>query len=175
MGRATAIGLPAAMPIGSQPGRAMGVDLGKPGVQRSAPEGQAASSGVMTTEDVRAVIEAAADVHQMAPMALRLAAASGARRSELAGLRWDRVDDDRIAIDRVIGVVRQRGEKGRPTLVEQATKTLFHDQGGWFLTRWRDKKCHRLPDLTAPTHWNARRDLFLYVGRESVWYSSASR
>ena len=79
--------------------------------------------GVMTTEDVRAVIEASADVHQMAPMALRLAAASGARRSELAGLRWDRIDDDRITIDRVIGVVRERGEQGRPTLVEQATKT----------------------------------------------------
>lgn len=79
--------------------------------------------GVMATEDVRAVIEAAAEVHPMAPMALRLAAASGARRSELAGLRWDRIDDDRITIDRVIGVVRERGERGRPTLVEQPTKT----------------------------------------------------
>ena len=79
--------------------------------------------GVMTTADVRAVIEAAAEVHPMAPMALRLAAASGARRSELAGLRWDRIHDNRITIDRVIGVVRERGEKGQPTLVEQPTKT----------------------------------------------------
>ncbi len=42
----------------------------------------------MTADDVRAVIAAADDLDPAAGLALRLAAIGGARRSELAALRW---------------------------------------------------------------------------------------
>ena len=47
-----------------------------------------APRGVMSDDDVHAALAAAEQVHEMAPAALRLAAVTGARRSELAAMRW---------------------------------------------------------------------------------------
>jgi len=53
----------------------------------------------LTSEEVRAVIAAAAEVHEMAPLAFRLSAEMGARRSELAALRWDKFAGDKVVVD----------------------------------------------------------------------------
>ena len=42
---------------------------------------------------------AAGEVHELAPVALRLAAITGARRAELAALRWAELDGAVITID----------------------------------------------------------------------------
>lgn len=77
--------------------------------------------GVMTVVDVRAVIAAADTIDPAAALALRLAAVTGARRSELAALRWKDVGADSIVIDSAIEVVT-RGE-GVAGLRDAATKT----------------------------------------------------
>lgn len=68
----------------------------------------------MTDDDVRAVLDTAAGIDPFAYLALRLAAETGARRAELAALRWESVVDDRLVIDRQVivapdaeGVVRK--------------------------------------------------------------------
>jgi integrase len=53
----------------------------------------------LTNDEVRAVIIAAADVHELAPLAFRLGAEMGARRSELAALRWDKFAGDKVVVD----------------------------------------------------------------------------
>jgi len=53
----------------------------------------------LTTDEVRAVIAAAAKVHEMAPLAFRLGAEMGARRSELAVLRSDKFAGDKVVVD----------------------------------------------------------------------------
>jgi integrase len=84
-----------------------------------------AARGVMSDDEVFAVLDAAADLHEMAPLALRLAAVTGARRSELAGLRWEAVQGDTIVFDRQVVVDRDHpdAEPGKPVLREDATKT----------------------------------------------------
>lgn len=77
--------------------------------------------GVMSVEEVRAVALAAAEIDPAAALALRIAAVSGARRSELAALRWTDVAGDLLRIDSAIEVVR-RGE-GSPQLRDAPTKT----------------------------------------------------
>ena len=62
--------------------------------------------GVMSVDDVALALTVAEQVHPLAPLALRLAAVSGARRSELAALRWDRVVDGRLIIDQAITIDR---------------------------------------------------------------------
>ncbi|MCP3856529.1 MAG: hypothetical protein GY698_17590 [Actinomycetia bacterium] len=62
--------------------------------------------GVMSVDEVALALTVAEQVHPFAPLALRLAAVSGARRSELAGLRWDRVVDGRLIIDQAITIDR---------------------------------------------------------------------
>jgi integrase len=52
----------------------------------------------MTGEEVRAVLSASADVGRPAQRALRLAAVTGARRSEIASPRWDDLTGDRLRI-----------------------------------------------------------------------------
>ena len=81
--------------------------------------------GVMSDDEVFAVLDAAAELHEMAPIALRLAAVTGARRSELAGLRWAAVDGAEIVFDRQIVVDREHpdAEPGAPVIREDATKT----------------------------------------------------
>ncbi|HUW04076.1 MAG TPA: hypothetical protein VMW08_17110 [Acidimicrobiales bacterium] len=81
--------------------------------------------GVMSDDEVFAVLDAAAELHEMAPIALRLAAVTGARRSELAGLRWAAVDGAEIVFDRQIVIDREHpdAERGAPVIREDATKT----------------------------------------------------
>ncbi len=87
--------------------------------------------GALAVEDVRRVMAAAerlADagkVEPAAPVALRLAALTGARRSELAALRWEDVDGERLTIDSSLVIVRHGSREDRltPTLLDEATKT----------------------------------------------------
>lgn len=77
--------------------------------------------GVMSDDQVFGVIDAAVELHEMAPIALRLAAVTGARRSELAGLRWAAVDGAEIVFDRQIVVDREHpdAEPGAPVIREE--------------------------------------------------------
>jgi len=75
----------------------------------------------MTDADVRAVIEAAAGINEWCHLAMRLAAETGARRAELAALRWDALVDDRLVVDRQV-IVAKRDDDGPRKRVE-ATKT----------------------------------------------------
>jgi len=78
--------------------------------------------GVMSLDDVRAVMAAAAEIDPSAALALRIAAMTGARRAELAALKWTDVDDDgMLRIDSAIEVIRHPGE--RRELRDASTKT----------------------------------------------------
>ena len=77
--------------------------------------------GVMSGDEVRAVVKAAGTIDPAAALALRLAAVAGTRRAELAALRWDDIRDRTLTIDSAIEVVA-RGD-GRPLLQDAATKT----------------------------------------------------
>jgi integrase len=56
----------------------------------------------MTVGEVRAVLVAAGTIDPAAELALRLAAVAGARRSELAALRWNDLRDGRLTIDSAV-------------------------------------------------------------------------
>lgn len=75
----------------------------------------------MSADDVRAAIAAATEFEAAAGLALRLAAVAGARRAELAALRWGDVDGGELTIDLAIEAV-ERGD-GKPVLRDAATKT----------------------------------------------------
>lgn len=79
----------------------------------------------MSSEDVRAVLVAGQELGPEAGLALRLAAVAGARRSEIAALRWDDLVGDRLRIDSSVAVVRQgsRTSPQEPELVDDITKT----------------------------------------------------
>jgi integrase len=77
----------------------------------------------MTLEDVRAVLAAAREIDRAAELALRIAAVAGARRAEIAALRWTDFDGERLTIDRSVEVRRDADNKGAPGLVEAPTKT----------------------------------------------------
>jgi integrase len=79
----------------------------------------------MTSDEVRAVIAAAERRDPAAGLALRLAAVTGARRSELSALVWSDLTGDRLRIDSSIEIVRSGTKSNRqvPTLVDAATKT----------------------------------------------------
>jgi integrase len=79
----------------------------------------------MSAEDVRAVIAAAAARDPAAALALRLAAVTGARRSELCALVWTDLEGDRLTIDSSISIERTGRVDDRqvPNLVDAATKT----------------------------------------------------
>jgi integrase len=75
----------------------------------------------MSADEVRRLIESALSVDLAAGVAMRLAAVSTARRSELAALRWEDVDGELLSIDSQIVEVRRPDE---PTiLVDEPTKT----------------------------------------------------
>jgi integrase len=81
--------------------------------------------GSMSPEDVQAVLGAARTIESRAELALRIAAVTGARRSELAALRWEDLDGGRLRIDSAIATVRlgTRDDKQTPELLDRATKT----------------------------------------------------
>jgi integrase len=76
---------------------------------------------VMSLDDVRAVMAAAATIDPAALLALRIAAVAGARRAELAALQWTDVVDGQLTIDSAIEFVK-RGD-GSPEMRDAATKT----------------------------------------------------
>lgn len=79
----------------------------------------------MTAADVRAVIEAGDRFDPAAGLAFRLAAITGARRSELCALVYRDLDSDRLTIDSSIAIERSGSVIDRqvPALVDAATKT----------------------------------------------------
>ncbi len=72
----------------------------------------------MTADDVRAVIEAGERFDPAAGLAFRLAAITGARRSELCALVCSDVNGDRLTIDSSIAIEREGSinDKRRPAL-----------------------------------------------------------
>ncbi len=75
----------------------------------------------MTPDEVRGVISCAATIDPIAALALRVAAVAGARRSELAALRWDEVVDGKLTIDSSVEEV-SNGDRTR-TYTDAPTKT----------------------------------------------------
>jgi integrase len=85
--------------------------------------------GTLTDIEVRAVLSSASSlvaagrIEPQAFIALRLAAVTGARRSELAALRWEDLDAGRLVIDSSIAILRSGDGTRRPTLRDDPTKT----------------------------------------------------
>jgi integrase len=79
----------------------------------------------MSAEEVRQVLAAAAGFDPAAALALRIAAVAGARRAELAALRWSDLAGHRLTIDSAIETERhgRRGDPMAPTLTDAPTKT----------------------------------------------------
>jgi integrase len=83
----------------------------------------------MDGEALGKIMDAARTVDPAAPLAFRLAACTGARRSELAALRWSDIDDrGRITIDSSLAIIRHGSLSNRmsPTLRDDPTKTGNH-------------------------------------------------
>jgi integrase len=77
--------------------------------------------GVMTLDEVRAVMDAAAAIDPAAALMLRIAAVSGARRAELAALQWTDLHDGELTIDSAIEIVSSADR--RRVFRDAATKT----------------------------------------------------
>jgi integrase len=78
----------------------------------------------MSPADAVAVIKAASDTDPLAGLALRLAAVAGARRAELAALRWTDLDGSVLTVDSAITVLRGENQDTEATrLVDTRTKT----------------------------------------------------
>ena len=75
----------------------------------------------MSVDDVRAVMPSAATIDAAAELALRIAAVAGARRAELASLKWSDEKNGQLLIDSATEITK-RGD-GSPELREAATKT----------------------------------------------------
>jgi len=86
---------------------------------------QQAPRGALGDDEVRRVLVAARAFGPDAEVALRLAAVTGARRSELASLRWDDLAGDQLTIDSSIAIIRHgtKDDKQTPTLRDDSTKT----------------------------------------------------
>ena len=67
------------------------------------------SRGVMSAADVRAVVLAGHSIGAEVGLMLQLAAVTGARRAELAALRWEDVADGVVTIDSAIETDRRSG------------------------------------------------------------------
>jgi integrase len=79
--------------------------------------------GVMSPEEVQAVLAAATQIDRAPHLALRLAAVAGVRRAELAALRWDSVRDGALVIEHQITPDRERGADDPRCYVLAPTKT----------------------------------------------------
>jgi len=79
---------------------------------------------VMRPEDAIAVIAAAAEEDPLAGLALRVAAVAGARRAEIAALRWTDLEGTVLTVDSAVTIANQ-DPTGSPTprLVDTRTKT----------------------------------------------------
>ncbi len=76
----------------------------------------------MGIEAVRAAIAAAREIDCAAGLALRLAAVAGLRRAELAALRWEDLEGDRLTVDKAVELVRT-AQPGQPEIRLAPTKT----------------------------------------------------
>jgi integrase len=76
--------------------------------------------GVISVDDVKAVMAAAATIDPAAELAFRIAVA-GTRRAELASLKWTDEKDGQLLIDSAIEIVKRNVET--PQVRETATKT----------------------------------------------------
>ena len=79
--------------------------------------------GVMSVDEVALALATAEQVHPFASLALRLAAVSGARRSELAGMRWDKIVDGRLVVDQAVTIDRSHPVGDPARLCVTPTKT----------------------------------------------------
>jgi len=85
--------------------------------------------GTLTDTEVRAVLSsalslvAAGRIEPQAALAMRLAAVTGARRSELAALRWEDLDAGHLVIDSSIAILRSGDGSRKPILRDDPTKT----------------------------------------------------
>ena len=87
--------------------------------------------GAMEDEEVRrvlAAVEELVDEGELEPasaVGLRLAAVTGARRSELAALRWEDLRGERLTVDSSLAVIRHGTPEApaTPTLRDDPTKT----------------------------------------------------
>lgn len=79
--------------------------------------------GVMSPEEVQAVLAAALGIDPAAHLALRLAAVGGLRRAELAALRWDSVADGSLVVAQQVVVDRTIGADNPACYVVSPTKT----------------------------------------------------
>jgi integrase len=75
----------------------------------------------MPDEAVSAVIAAAP--HQAAALPFRISAVTGARRAELAALRWEDVVGDKLSITGQVGATPRPRGAGPPVLERRPTKT----------------------------------------------------
>lgn len=90
---------PAHLPaVGAPASCALGVDRDEPGLECADREPKASATTNAPTTKPQAVI-AAAEVHELAPLAFRLGAEMGVRRSDLAALRWDKFVGEKVVAD----------------------------------------------------------------------------
>ncbi|MGH9098132.1 MAG: tyrosine-type recombinase/integrase [Acidimicrobiales bacterium] len=113
-----------------------------PGVKRSPRD-------VMSPHDAIAVIEAATNDDPLAGLALRVAAVAGARRAELAALRWADLDGSVLSIDSAVTVIRGGSEGTQaPRLIDTRTKTAERHTvtlDTETVRLWRDLRSEREP------------------------------
>jgi integrase len=86
---------------------------------------KSSARGSLSPEEVRRALDAAGSFDPAAAVALRLAAMTGARRAELAALRWDDLRGDRLTVDSSMAIIRRgdRTTKTEPELRDDPTKT----------------------------------------------------
>ena len=89
-----------------------------PAANASPPRARKQQLDLPNPADVARLIEAAAKVNPALPTYFRLAAATGARRGELCGLRWKHVDLEKRRLTVARSIVEVGGE-----LIEKDTKT----------------------------------------------------
>lgn len=93
--------------------------------RRKPPRGALSESEVRSVLDATRALVDRGVLEPAAVVAMRLACVTGARRSELAALRWDDLQGSRLIIDSSIAVIRDRrpGAAGSPQLRDDPTKT----------------------------------------------------
>ncbi|GAC1545068.1 MAG: site-specific integrase [Acidimicrobiales bacterium] len=85
---------------------------------------------VMRPEDAIAVIAAAAEEDPLAGLALRVAAVAGARRAEIAALRWSDLEGTVLMVDSAVTIANQDPDSSpTPRLVDTRTKTAERHTG----------------------------------------------
>jgi len=111
----------------------------------------------MSAEDVIAVIEAANAECFLAGLALRLAAVTGIRRGELAGLQWADLDGDLLTISRSLTAVYEGNRESRkptsiaigPTKTHALRRLTLDADSIALIGAWRDECTQHASALRA--------------------------